>query len=178
MSEQPRRVCLVTTGQPSTNPRLVKEADALAAAGYRVTVVGAFGGDWAVEADRSLLATKMWPFDLVDWRRERRPLLFWRSRVRQRVAQPLAAWSHAPIRWAEAAVARPAPELAREAMRHPADLYIAHNLGALPAAARAAVRAQCRFACRAGLDLGTTRVARGTSYALLVFADDWTRPRS
>ena len=26
------KVCLLTTGQPSTNPRLVKEADALAAA--------------------------------------------------------------------------------------------------------------------------------------------------
>jgi len=132
------RVCLVTTGQPSTNPRLVKEADALAAAGYFVTVVGAFGGDWAIEADRSLLATRAWPFDLIDWRRERQPLLFWKSRVRQRVAQPLSAWSRAPIEWAEAAVARPAPELAREAMQHPADLYIAHNLGALPAAARAA----------------------------------------
>src|SRR6187401_1014366 len=127
-----RRVCLVTTGQPSTNPRLVKEADALAAAGYLVTVVGAFGGDWAIEADRSLLATRTWPFDLIDWRRERQPLLFWKSRVRQRVAQPLSAWSRAPIEWAEAAVARPAPELAREAMQHPADLYIAHNLGALP----------------------------------------------
>src|SRR5262245_7998845 len=89
MPDVPRRVCLVTTGQPSTNPRLVKEADALSAAGYDVTVVGAFGGDWAIQADRSLLAQKPWAFDLVDWRRESRPLLFWKSRVRQRVAQPL-----------------------------------------------------------------------------------------
>jgi len=32
-------VCLVTPGQPSTNPRLVKEADALAEAGYDVIPV-------------------------------------------------------------------------------------------------------------------------------------------
>jgi hypothetical protein len=32
---------LVTPGHLSTNPRLVKEADALAAAGYQVSVVSA-----------------------------------------------------------------------------------------------------------------------------------------
>ena len=37
----PRRVCLVSGGHPSSNPRLVKEADALAAAGYELTVVHA-----------------------------------------------------------------------------------------------------------------------------------------
>ena len=90
MSDRPRRVCLVTTGQPSTDPRVVKEADALSAAGYAVSVVGAFGGDWAMEADRSLLPTRPWRFDLVDWRRDERPWLFWKSRVRQRVAERLS----------------------------------------------------------------------------------------
>jgi len=117
---------------------LVKEADALTATGYEVAVVGAFGGDWAIDADRSLLPSKPWPFDLIDWRRERQPALFWKSRIRQRVLRPMSAWPGAPIGWVEGAVTRPGPELARGATRHPADLYIAHNLGALPAAARAA----------------------------------------
>ena len=38
------RICLVTTGQPSTNPRLVKEADALAAEGYYELTLR-FGGN-------------------------------------------------------------------------------------------------------------------------------------
>jgi len=39
------RVCLVTTGQPACNPRLVKEADALAEAGFDVHVVAAYSAD-------------------------------------------------------------------------------------------------------------------------------------
>ena len=39
MSPKKSRICLVTPGQPSTNPRLVKEADALCEAGYDVQVV-------------------------------------------------------------------------------------------------------------------------------------------
>ena len=35
------RICLVTTGQPACNPRLVKEADALVDAGFDVHVVAA-----------------------------------------------------------------------------------------------------------------------------------------
>ena len=148
MSDRPRRVCLVSTGQPSTNPRLVKEADALVAAGYAVQAVGAFGGDWAIDADRSLLSSRQWSFDLVDWRRSARPLLFWKTRVRQRLLQSLVSWPRTPIGWAEAALSRPTPELTREALRRPADLYIAHNLGALPAAARAARR----YGARLGFD--------------------------
>jgi glycosyltransferase involved in cell wall biosynthesis len=45
----------------------------------------------------------------------------------------------------DAAVSRITPELARRALATPADLYIAHNLGALPAAAAAAARHGARL---------------------------------
>ena len=35
----PRKVCIVSTGNLASNPRVLKEADALHEAGYRVTAV-------------------------------------------------------------------------------------------------------------------------------------------
>jgi hypothetical protein len=139
-----RRVCLVTSGQPASNPRLVKEADALAEAGYRVRAIGAHWADWADAADVRLLAGRPWTCEIVDWRRESQPALFWWSRIRHRAARVAA--SPAAGRFALlAAAGRVTPELARRAARQMADLYIAHNLGALPAAARAARQTGARL---------------------------------
>ena len=132
------RVCLITTGQPSSNPRLVKEADVLSATGVEVHVIGAHWADWATVEDARLLAARSWTFTFLDWRRETQPALFWRTRIRQYVASSFVGW---PLidRWAvPAAIGRLTPELARAALDWPADVYIAHNLGALPAAAVAA----------------------------------------
>lgn len=130
-------ICLVTTGQPSTSPRVVKEADALAGAGFTISVVGAHWAPWADTTDQALLATRRWTCTLVDWRRASRPGLFWTSRVRHALARRLAAAVTAD--GADlAAIHRVGPELAGWAMRSKADLFIAHNIGALPAAMAAA----------------------------------------
>jgi glycosyltransferase involved in cell wall biosynthesis len=66
--------------------------------------------------------------------------LFWKSRIRQRAA---SAAVRAGIRIDAidvAALQRIGPELRAAAMRVLADLYIAHNLGALPAAVAAAAK--------------------------------------
>ena len=133
------RICLVTTGQPSTNPRLVKEADALVEAGFAVEVIGAHWTSWAHDADRRLLASRQWRCMLIDWRREAAPLLFWKTRIRHRVARELAQYL-ASDTLRDAATSRITPELTRRALATPADLYIAHTLGARPAAAAAAAR--------------------------------------
>jgi glycosyltransferase involved in cell wall biosynthesis len=135
-----RRVCLVTTSQPSANPRLVKEADALADAGCQVHVVGAHWVDWATEADAKLLARRRWTMSFVDWRRSVNPALWWKSRLRQHAAIATCRVA-GPVRHVdELAMTRLAPELTREARRQRADLFIAHNLGALPVALDAAAR--------------------------------------
>jgi glycosyltransferase involved in cell wall biosynthesis len=142
------RICLVTTSQPSANPRLVKEADALVAAGHDVHVVGAHWVDWATDADTALITSRGWSFSFVDWRKQSRPAIWWWSRLRQHAARRLC---HVvgPLRHvAESALTRVAPELAREVQRHPADLYIAHNLGALPIA----IDAARRIGARVGFD--------------------------
>ncbi len=128
------RVCLVTTGQPSTNPRAVKEADALSEAGYQVHLVGAHWAPWAEAADRRLLASRRWTADVIDWRRERAPGLFWKSRLRHRAARACMTVPGLSGICLPAAVGRVTPELSRAARRVRADLFIAHNLGALPAA--------------------------------------------
>jgi glycosyltransferase involved in cell wall biosynthesis len=132
------RVCLITPGHLSTNPRLVKEADALADAGHDVTVLAASYQAWGRETDQ-VFADRPW--------RRAPPVAFGPDlqagrRVlqvgRQRAARALfAAGAHAPA--IAAAAAHPAAsDLAAAAARIPADLYIAHYIAALPAAAHAA----------------------------------------
>jgi glycosyltransferase involved in cell wall biosynthesis len=131
------RVCLVTPAQPTTNPRLVKEADALAAAGHDVHVIAAHWIEWATAADAPLLATRAWRLTFIDSRREVNPSLYHRSRTRHWIARRFAR-PGAGDRMIAAALSRVGPELVDAALRVHADLYIAHNLAALPAACVAA----------------------------------------
>jgi glycosyltransferase involved in cell wall biosynthesis len=152
------RVCLVTTGQPACNPRLVKEADALVGAGFDVHVVAAYSADWATDADRDLVKSRGWSQTFVDWRFGSAPWMYWTSRIRHRAACWTAPWIQATGA-AEAAVSRITPELRRAASRIDADLYIAHNLGALPAAWYAARRHGARLGFDAE-DCHTGQMAR------------------
>lgn len=130
-------IVLITTGQPSLNPRLVKEADALTAAGYRVTVLYARWNDWGSVFDKTLLAGREWKAVIVGGSTENRRLTYLVSRVIYKVARWANRLSDG-IYFSEYAVARSAYFLTREAARQTADIYIAHNLGALPAAVKAA----------------------------------------
>src|SRR5829696_8064623 len=48
-----KHICLITPGHLSTNPRTVKEADALVGAGFEVTVIAADYLPWAQETDKT-----------------------------------------------------------------------------------------------------------------------------
>lgn len=141
------RVCLITTGHLSTNPRLVKEADALEEAGYDVRVVATKFWAWAEMADRAF-QNRPWSVSTIRFgpvANRGRDVWF---RVRQRGIRSLAAHTD-PIKLPGALLDRGAhyvtPELGRRATALPAHLYIAHNLGALPAAAAAARRHNARL---------------------------------
>ncbi len=127
-------ICLVTPGHLSTNPRLVKEADALAAAGYRVSVVSSRHFRPADEADRE--------FESRPWARYMTaygPLAGrWRhlaGSADRRVSQMIYRLTGL---CADRAYHPVTPSLTREVCSIRADLYIAHNLAALPAAYAAA----------------------------------------
>lgn len=140
------RICLITPGHLATNPRLVKEADALTASGHTVVVIAACFLDWARTADRSF-SGRPWqvvatlPFG---------PLAPWPVRLGQKLLHTLArqAWrmgARGPL--VEAMAWHPLGlSLIRQARRTQADLYIAHYPAALPAAALAAKRWRSRYA--------------------------------
>jgi glycosyltransferase involved in cell wall biosynthesis len=156
-------VCLVTPGQPSTNPRLVKEADALAEAGHTVHVVCAHWAAWADDADRVFLAARRFRCTYVGGRQKGKSLRYLWTRVRHRLGREslrLPVALQAPI-WA---LCRVSPELRKAARRVKADLYVAHNLGALPAAWAAARRhnAKCGFDAE-DFHSGTSPHSGGTS---------------
>ena len=60
-----KKIVLITTGQPSTNPRIIKEADALQAAGFDVTLLYSHFINWATEADKSLLKDVAWKYKMT-----------------------------------------------------------------------------------------------------------------
>ena len=123
----PVKITLLTTGQPSTNPRLVKEADALTEAGYEVVVIYCFWAAWAEETDKALLASRSWKAIQVGGSPHKNRWLWYYTRLRKKLAKR-----------PEKAICRAFDELRAKAIQTPGDLYIAHNLGALPAAALAA----------------------------------------
>lgn len=139
-------ICLISPGHLTSNPRLVKEADALTAAGHTVEVIHGrsfpahdvedqrFGGrGWHVASrvPYGVLAS-------VSFR--------WRQRVRQRFSILLLRlglnhpWLH------YLAIHPVCVDLIRAALSVKADLYIAHYPPALPAAALAASRAGSLYA--------------------------------
>lgn len=131
-----RSVCVVSPGSLSSNPRLVKEADALHGAGYDVTAVVCSDSNALGAFDDEIVARVPWRV-----RRATRPAT---DRYVSRAARALGRLMSAGGRTlgpslASAAYGVPAGALRRATVAVRADLYIAHYIGALPAAV-AAVR--------------------------------------
>jgi glycosyltransferase involved in cell wall biosynthesis len=141
-----RRICLITPGHLATNPRIVKEADALSEAGFDVTVITGDYLDWGRKADKEFVGRP--------WRIDRKvafgPLapkgIYVVQTVGRRFARILAKLGlrlPAVIESAQHSISR---DLIRVAKAVSADLYIAHYVAALPAAARAAASYGTKFA--------------------------------
>lgn len=129
-----RHVCLVTPGHLSTNPRLVKEADALAAAGYQVSVVSARFIPWADAADAEFVS-RPWRVHKVAFGSLAGRL----SHIAQGLDHRASMLAYSGLGLLPERAFHPVyPALARAACAIKADLYIAHNLAALPAACQAA----------------------------------------
>ena len=136
------RICIVTPGQLGSNPRVVKEATTLSNFGHDVTVIATKVSDFVEPRDQAIIARANFtivrvPFDQkTSWRAER---------VFQIAAQnSLVEWVLPDT--ADYAYSAFTRRLTKAALRVPADLYIAHYVAALPAAARAARKHGTRFA--------------------------------
>lgn len=134
-----RRICIITPNHLSRNPRVVKEAEALAAAGHDVHVVHGRYEPTYDGFDRAM--TLPFGTTVVPWGPFMAPRgTYLRQGIAHRLSKyvsklrpllgPLAVHAAAPA----------APDLMKVVRDVSADLYIAHYVAALPAAAEAAAR--------------------------------------
>ena len=65
-SARSKRICIVGLGSISQNPRVVKEADALAAAGHDVVVLHLQHFEWERAMDREIVERARWRAEIVD----------------------------------------------------------------------------------------------------------------
>lgn len=137
MEITPQKIVLISSGQPSLNPRLVKEADALAEAGYLVTILYAYWNDWGTAFDELLLPAKKWKAIRVGGHPQQARFTFFLSRLIHKMAK-LGLNIFGPEYFASYAITRSSFFLLGAAKKYQADLYIGHNLGALPAVIKAA----------------------------------------
>jgi glycosyltransferase involved in cell wall biosynthesis len=116
----------------------VKEADALSEAGHEVHVVAVNGVADRTKFDRRIVQDRDWTLIPVEATRSRWPSWFrWlRAGMRQKASRYLYPLFSEALR--DYAYSRYLSELTTVAAARPADLHIAHNLQALPAAYRAA----------------------------------------
>jgi glycosyltransferase involved in cell wall biosynthesis len=136
------RVCIVTSGQLGSNPRVVKEAQALHEVDWDASVIATRTLDLVEPRDLALMQRIPWRLERIDLRSRLR----WRL---LRVGQLGARCAHAATGLAQCADAGFSPftqPLRRAALKTPAELYIAHYPAALPAAAAAARKYGARYA--------------------------------
>lgn len=138
---------LVTTGQPSCDPRIVKEADAFHAAGYDVILLYCFFIPWASEKDAVTLQQVRWKYKITGGSPYQHKVRYLFTRLRFITATFLHRYFGNISLLAERSQARAYDELLSEAKKIKASWYIGHNLGALPVVVKAAAfnRAKAGF---------------------------------
>jgi glycosyltransferase involved in cell wall biosynthesis len=119
------RICIVTAGHISSNPRVWKEADALSAAGHEVVVIGTFYDPAQAYLDAKMVIGRAWRHhvaaDLTGKAVSRRVMRGW-YRLRSRIARSLICRGiHDPH-----ALAYAVDRLLNAALRERADLTIVH----------------------------------------------------
>lgn len=137
------RITIVTSGNVSTSPRVVKEADALAGAGHTVRVVAVDALPDNGVRDLAVMVGRSWTLDRVNLRRGASVGFLHRASG--------AGWRTAAkyLGLADRYVSRYMGLLIRAAAAQPADLVIGHTLAGLPVAVHAAERLDAR----AGFDI-------------------------
>jgi glycosyltransferase involved in cell wall biosynthesis len=136
------RICIITPGALASNPRVVKEAQALSEVGFDVTVISTRTLSFVDILDQDVLSEACWRAQRLDFRSR------WRWRVR-RLRQAALAKGFGATGWAPFAdlgFSSFTGGLIAAAKRIKADLYIAHYPAALPAAAIAASKHNAPFA--------------------------------
>lgn len=133
-------IVIVTTGQPAANPRVVKEYEALQQAGYSVKVLYTYSAEWSFMIDEEKFNTgqlNRQDFILVGGNPFTEKYAYFFSRVFNKILRILALVF--PFFYLKKiSFVRSSFSLWQAARQYKGAIYIAHYLGALPAAMRAA----------------------------------------
>ena len=144
MIRRPLYVAILTGNHLCHNPRVIKEAAALANAGFETVVLGAWSDATLKQRDQDLMRSLPFSFvPVVDTTDDR-----WAcagTRLRGKIAALVHRFAGVESRWQ---LGSACAALSRAALRRNADLYIAHSEAALVAAAELLRRGR-----RVGVDL-------------------------
>ncbi len=143
-----KSVCIVTPDYIYSNPRTVKEADALWQAGFDVRVVFSQGNfEMIRKFDEILLKEKPWRCSIVGWSpfRKKERMLYFKSKLRYHAFGRFPALFYSFGKLPEYGEGRLYRELAELAASEKADLYIGHYPTGLAAAAYAASHWQAKL---------------------------------
>ena len=142
-----KKICIVTTRHISYNPRVLKEADTLHQAGYKVSVVTVNNHSVQRSFDEDLMRTRKWTLLTVNFRREvtsERYLWLYLS-IKHKLFAVLARLTF-KMGIAERAINKAYDHLLRKAKQEQADLYIVHHPEALGIGFRASQANRSKFA--------------------------------
>ena len=118
------RIAIVTTKQPGTNPRMRKNADALAAAGHDVHVLYAYNTAWADETDAALFQRAPWNHTRIGGHPQHDKLRHFKSRA----VRKCAGW----LGWTDLEFCPSLTSYLRKLREWNPQLVIGHNPGTLP----------------------------------------------
>ena len=130
-----KHICIITSGQPSANPRLVKEAITLQENNYEITVFYTPISPWADQFDQQLFSdTPLIKWVRVGYHSTGQKYRYKLARTRRKFYERLFKYNIGGSGFSEKSISLYSQELKKAVKDYKADLYIAHNLGALPAA--------------------------------------------
>lgn len=140
------RICSISPHQLLNNPRIVREADALAAAGHDVRVIAVRNRPEQSALDDSRAHERAWRLQTIDIQRTPEGRGAWlRTGIRQKAAKALWRRLRRGDRLATMAYCRTASETTGLIRDEPPDLIIAHTHPMLGVARLAARRLGCRW---------------------------------
>ena len=134
-----KNIVILSTHQPAANPRAMKEYETLKEMGYKVKILYAYNAKWSYLIDEEKFRKGMLDRqDLIEvaGNPHEFPLQYFLSRVTYRIFKTFSFFKA----FAKMSFDRVSFTLWLKAKQYPADLYIAHYLGALPAALRAGTK--------------------------------------
>lgn len=134
------KIVIVTTGQPSTNPRMLKEYMLFKSLGIQVKVLYSFWVGWALQKDNEFFrngSVNQDDFLLIGGNPQSKKFTYLVSRVLYKIRK-IASCFFLYSKLLDRLLSRSSFFLELAAKKEKADIYIAHNLGALPAVIKAA----------------------------------------